>query len=394
MMLPAFARNSALTFFCAVLVFLFPGSPQPLARSSDDKTALQREALLSSQAPRASQAQPLGQTKTEKLANPLNDLLDEAQRDIDEKKFAAAIPPLEKVLADQPDLAYGHFQLAYVYTALKKPKEAKAEYERAARLDPRMSAAYVNLGMLLLENHDETAAVAPLRKAVELLPAESRPRYLLAVALDRSGDRAGAAQAFAALLDLDPNEVHALEYLGWTSLRSGKPAEAEVRFRRALEVQPKGAHGLRGLAESLEAQKKPEAVAAYREYLEINPDDTRAHARLIRLLMDQGQNDAALAEVDRGHRHAASGGGSCPERPAASRRLGTDFFASARFSQRREGTQDCHPARCQEHRLLERSQHHVLSFEKLRSHARGPGSHRSVRSSRRRELVPPRALLR
>jgi len=299
MMLPAFARNSALTFFCAVLVFLFPGSPQPLARSSDDKTALQREALLSSQAPRASQAQPLGQTKTEKLANPLNDLLDEAQRDIDEKKFAAAIPPLEKVLADQPDLAYGHFQLAYVYTALKKPKEAQAEYERAARLDPRMSAAYVNLGMLLLENHDETAAVAPLRKAVELLPAESRPRYLLAVALDRSGDRAGAAQAFAALLDLDPNEVHALEYLGWTSLRSGKPAEAEVRFRRALEVQPKGAHGLRGLAESLEAQKKPEAVAAYREYLEINPDDTRAHARLIRLLMDQGQNDAALAELDR-----------------------------------------------------------------------------------------------
>src|SRR5437016_10164099 len=79
-----------------------------------------------------------------------------------------------------------------------------------------MSAAYVNLGMLLLENPDETAAVAPLRKAVELLPAESRPRYLLAVALDRSGDRAGAAQAFAALLDLDPNEVHALEYLGWT----------------------------------------------------------------------------------------------------------------------------------------------------------------------------------
>ncbi|HEX8881938.1 MAG TPA: tetratricopeptide repeat protein, partial [Candidatus Acidoferrum sp.] len=203
------------------------------------------------------------------------------------------------VLADQPDFAYGHFQLAYVYTALKKPKEAQAEYQRAAALDPKMSAAYVNLGMLLLDNHEDTAAVAPLRKAVELLPAESRPRYLLAVALDRSGDRAGAAQAFEALLHLDPNDIDALEYLGWMNLRSGRPAEAEVRFRRAVEVQPKGADGLRGLAQSLEAQKKPGAVAAYREYLEVKPDDALARARFIELLRDQGQNDAALAELDR-----------------------------------------------------------------------------------------------
>jgi Flp pilus assembly protein TadD len=239
------------------------------------------------------------QSKTQKLANPLNDLLDEAQRDIDQKQFEAAITPLQKVLAEQPDFAYGHFQLAYVYTALKKSKEAQAEYERAAACDPKMSAAYVNLGMLLLDNRMDAAAVAPLRKAVELLPAESRPRYLLAVALDRSGDRAGAAEAFEALLHLDPNDITAIEYLGWMTLRSGKPAEAEVRFRRAVEVQPKGADGVRGLAESLEAQKKPEAVAAYRDYLALRPDDLQAHARYIRLLVDQGQNDAALTELDR-----------------------------------------------------------------------------------------------
>src|SRR6516162_3805860 len=272
MMLSAFARNSLPKFFSAALVCFFLRSPYSLARSGEGKTALHWEALRSSAAQTTSKAQPLGQTKTEKLANPLNDLLDEAQRDIDEKQFEAAIPPLEKVLADQPDFAYGHFQLAYVYTALKKPKEAQAEYERAAALDPKMSAAYVNLRMLLLENHEDNAAVA----------------------LDRSGDRAGAAQAFEALLHLDPNDITALQYLGWMNLRSGRPAEAEVRFRRAVEVQPKGADGLRGLAESLEAQKKPEAVAAYREYLEVKPDDAPARARFVHLLMDQGQNDAAL----------------------------------------------------------------------------------------------------
>lgn len=251
------------------------------------------------QAQTSSKAKPSGQTTTQKLANPLNDLLDEAQRDIDQNQFEAAISPLQKVLADEPNFAYGHFQLAYVYTALKKSAEAQVEYQRAIALDPKMSAAYVNLGMLLLDNREDTPAVVPLRKAVGLLPAESRPRYLLAIALDRSGDHAGAAEAFEGLLHLDPNNITAIEYLGWMNLRSGKPAEAEARFRHAVEVQPKGPDGFRGLAESLEAQKNPEAVTAYRQYLELRPDDAEAHARFVRLLMDQGQNEEALAELDR-----------------------------------------------------------------------------------------------
>src|SRR6266581_5137825 len=238
----------------------------------------------------SSRPKPSVQSRVQKVANPLNDLLEDAQRNIDKGNFEAAIAPLQKVIAEQPDFAYAHFQIAYVYTALKKTDEARAEYGRAIAIDPKMSEAYLNLGMILLDKQEAAAAIAPLRKAVELLPAQSRPRYLLAVALDRSGDHAGAAEAFEALLHLDPNDITAIEHLGWMALRSGKPAEAEVRFRRAVEVQPKGSDGLRGLAESLEAQKKPEAVAAYREYLALKPDDSKAHSRLIRLLMDQGQN--------------------------------------------------------------------------------------------------------
>src|SRR5215467_11218259 len=263
------------------------------------KAASRRDSACVRHAQTTAKTKPSGQSTRQKLANPLNDLLDEAQRDIDEHRFEAAITPLQKVLAEEPNFAYGHFQLAYVYTALKKTKDAQAEYQRAVAFDPKMSAAYVNLGMMLLDNREDAAAVAPLRKAVELLPAESRPRYLLAVALDRSGDRAGAAEAFEALLHLDPNAITAINYLGWMNLHSGKPAEAEARFRRAVEVQPKGAEGFRGLAESLEAQKKPEAVTVYRQYLALRPNDTEAHARFVNLLVDQGQNDAALAELDR-----------------------------------------------------------------------------------------------
>jgi len=239
------------------------------------------------------------QSKSQKVANPLNDLLEEAQRDIDKKHFEAAIAPLQKVIADQPEFAYAHFQLAYVYTALKRTDEARAEYARTAAIDPKMPEAYLNLGMLLLDKQEDAAAVGPLRKAVELLPAQSRPRYLLAVALDRSGDRAGAAESFEALLHLDPNDITAIDYLGWSALRKGKPDEAEARFRRALEVQPKGPEALKGLAHSLDAQKKPEAAGVYRGFLELMPNDSEARARLIHLLVELQQNDMALAELDR-----------------------------------------------------------------------------------------------
>jgi len=226
-------------------------------------------------------------------------LLEEAQRDIDKSNFEAAIAPLQKVIADQPEFAYAHFQLAYVYTALKRTDEARAEYARTLAIDPKMSEAYLNLGTLLLDKEEDAAAVAPLRKAVELLPAQSRPRYLLAVALDRSGNHAGAAESFEVLIHLDPNDITALDYLGWAALREGKSEEAEARFRRALEVQPKGPEALKGLAHSLDAQKKPEAAGAYRDYLELMPNDSKSRARLIHLLVELQQNDAALAELDR-----------------------------------------------------------------------------------------------
>jgi Flp pilus assembly protein TadD len=238
------------------------------------------------------------QSKVQKVANPLNDLLEEAQRDIDQSNFEAAISPLQRVITDQPEFAYAHFQLAYVYTALKRTDEARAEYARTIAVDPKMSEAYLNLGMLLLDKQQDAAAVLPLRKAVELLPAQNRPRYLLAVALDRSGDRAGATESFEALLHLDPNDITAIDYLGWGALSKGKPVEAEARFRRALEVQPNAPEARRGLAQSLEAQKKPEAGGAYRDYLELMPNDPEARARLVHLLVEQKQNDEALAELD------------------------------------------------------------------------------------------------
>jgi Flp pilus assembly protein TadD len=246
--------------------------------------------------PQQKSTQP--QTRTQKLANPLNDLLDEAQHDIDNNQFEAALAPLQKFLAEKPDVAWAHFQLAYAYTALKRTEEARAEYERATTLDPKMSEGFLNLGILLTEK-DPAAAVAPLRRAVDLLPAQSRPRFLLGLAQERSGDIPAAAESYESALRLDPRDVETVIHLGNLYAGLKRYADAEARFRAALELEPKSSQALLGLAQSLDAQKKPEAAAAYRDYLAVQPDTPGAQSRVIHLLLEQKQYDAALAELDR-----------------------------------------------------------------------------------------------
>jgi protein O-GlcNAc transferase len=238
------------------------------------------------------------QAKVQKVQNPLNDLLDEAQAALDKNNFEAAIPPLQKFLAEKPDVAFAHFQLAYAYTGLARVDEARVEYERCIALDPKLAEAQLNLGILLLEK-DPAAAVVPLRRAVDLLPSQSRPRFLLGVALERSGDLAGAAESFESASHLDASDNEALIHLGGTYLQLKKPADAERKFRTVLERQPKSTLALRGVALSLDAQGKPEAVEAYRSYLAAEPKDSAARARFVQLLVANKQFDEALAETEK-----------------------------------------------------------------------------------------------
>ena len=149
------------------------------------------------------------------------------------------------LLPQQPDVAYGHFELAYVFTALQKADEARGEYERAIAIDPKMAEAYLNLGILFIER-DPAVAVPNLRKAVELLPAQSRPRYLLGVAQENAKDYSAAAESFEGAYRLDPHNLEPILHLANLYMRLQRPADAEAKFRSILEAQPNNAAGAAG----------------------------------------------------------------------------------------------------------------------------------------------------
>jgi Flp pilus assembly protein TadD len=93
--------------------------------------------------------------------------------------------------------------------------------------------------------------------------------------------------------------VESLIQLGRIYLKTNRPVDAEGKFRAALGLEAKSPEALQGLSVSLDAEKKPGAVDAYRDYLTVQPQDSGARTRLVHLLVEQGQYDAALAELDK-----------------------------------------------------------------------------------------------
>jgi len=268
------------------------------------KTALALATLLVASVHCCAQAAGSSKGTKQRVANPLNDLLDEARKDIDARNYQAAIDPLQKFLAEKDDFAYAHFQLGYAYTALGRGKEARPEYEKALQLDPKMAEAALNLGILLL-NEEPAAAIAPLQRAVELLPAQSRPRTLLGLAYEKNGNLKDAASAYEGALALDPKDGETSLHLAQLYFRQNRAAESESKFRAVLANEPESHMALLGLAQSLELEKKPEAVDAYQSYLKAQPDDAGARGRLVHLLIANEKFDDALAEMEKTQKSGA-----------------------------------------------------------------------------------------
>jgi tetratricopeptide (TPR) repeat protein len=251
------------------------------------------------QSPRKTQTKSPATLAPQQKQDPLSPLLRQASDAIDKMDFAAALDPLQKYIAQRPDEAYPHFQLGYAYAGLKRPGDAKQEFSRAIALDPKMAAAHLNLGLVLLDS-DPTAAADAFRHAAELQPAESRPRFLAGIALERTGKSPEAAEQYRAALALSPKDYEARFALGRVLLRSNDAAGAEEQFRAAIAARGDAAPARLGLASALLAEKKYEPASnALADYLELKPDDRSAHFDRASALLNLGQFDGALGELDR-----------------------------------------------------------------------------------------------
>jgi Flp pilus assembly protein TadD len=251
----------------------------------------------------ASGAQNTGVTRTRihrgADAAELNRLLNAAQTAVDQKDFDTAAKTYQQYLAKKPDDATVHFDLGYAYTALGRIDEAKSEYHKAIALDPKMGAAYLNLGLTLLPS-SPGEAIDPLQHAVDLMPDQARPKFLLGTAFDRSGKLDDAIAQYQAAEKLDAEDFNTHLALGLAFLRARRPAEAEPEFRAALAHHPDSDQAHLGLGQCLIAQKQYQpGIAELKMYLTSHPGDAKIRVERAAALVDLGNLDEAKAELDR-----------------------------------------------------------------------------------------------
>jgi tetratricopeptide (TPR) repeat protein len=99
----------------------------------------------------------------------------------DKGSYEGAIKRYEAAINLAPSWYEPHYELAQTYSQMKRPEDARKEYELALSFDSNCWLCYQGLGNLAddLGNHD--LALQQYEKAVAIAPNQAQPRYNLAV---------------------------------------------------------------------------------------------------------------------------------------------------------------------------------------------------------------------
>lgn len=225
----------------------------------------------------------------------------EGRKALEANNFALAAEQYQKAVTADPKDWPSRFHLALALSFLNKDNEAAAEYRKVLESQPQLYEAQLNLGILLLRQKSGEEALKLLTAAVQQKPKEYRPNYYYAEALAASGNAAGAEAAYHKAIELQPNSAESQVGLARLLAKQNRLADAEPLYRQAAQGDPEFRRALLELAGLLEEAKQTEkAVEIYRQF----PEDTAARERMGALLLQGGQAQEAIPELEKSYKES------------------------------------------------------------------------------------------
>jgi tetratricopeptide (TPR) repeat protein len=172
------------------------------------------------------------------------------------------------------------------------PDHARAAAEAA----PGDVAAQCRYALALLRAGDEEGAAAAHAKARALSDQEPDVLWLEGELARAQDDASGAARAVRALLAAGHDGYDVEMRVASLAERRGDRAATRAALERARAFDPMAAEPAAGLADLAREAGDPAAeIEALAALATIEEHDAAAHRRLIRLLLDAGRNDEAVA---------------------------------------------------------------------------------------------------
>lgn len=205
------------------------------------------------------------------------------------------------------------YYLAHFYRQRGDLDKARAQFERASRINPTDVASQVWLGDIHLQLGQPDAAGPRFSQALALQPTSMSARFGLGRTAQAKNDHAGAVAHFEAVLAHDATAV-AVHYplsLSYAALGDAARAERHLKLRASRDILPADplmveletvldspqSYETRGIR-ALEAKDWTAAAEWFRKGLALAPDSAALHHRLGAALSMTGDRAAARRQFD------------------------------------------------------------------------------------------------
>ena len=166
-----------------------------------------------------------------------------------------------KVVKISPTFAnYNDLGSAHALFGLNK--EAKLNWEKSLKINPRNFVAYYNLGAIFSTTKNYEEAIKFYQKAIEQKPDYLQAFFNLGTVYEILNKNIQAVEYYQKTLALNPNHMLAHFGLGNVLLKSNKPESALLEYKKAIKLNPDHTpsyvnlgHTLFKLGQSDQAQK-------------------------------------------------------------------------------------------------------------------------------------------
>jgi len=146
----------------------------------------------------------------------------------------------ESAVAEYPEFALAHHNLAVVALNLKDVQRARDEFHAAVKSDPQMTSAYQNLGVLEIQQQKLSDALEPLQTANRLNPTDLKTLTLLAYCQAVTHDLETAVLTARRVHSFKEHAGYAYAHMiAGTALQSlGKRDEAIREYKQFMSEDP------------------------------------------------------------------------------------------------------------------------------------------------------------